>query len=257
MFKVLVVDDDPNVSLFLSRLLQKKFSCTVQTAYNGADALSKLKSFDAEIMFLDITMPVMDGVETIEALRADEKYKDIPIIVLTAISEKNTVAKVMSMGVIDYMLKPLMYEQSVERLQELLDIIRKKIKKQKEKEILSQTQDFYDDDPSKEKFLIATPDKAFNSFFAEKLSKKYKMLICENGADALKYFMKYKPKIVLLGENLPLLNEKLLAQKLATSRIRKETEVFLIKDELSNYSHSDRELYDHVIEKKKTAALFK
>ncbi len=257
MFRVLVVDDDPNVRLFLERLLSKKFSCTVETAKDGADALSKLKEFDAEVMLLDITMPVMDGVETLNALRQDDKFKNLEVIVLTAVSEKETVAKVMSMGVVDYMLKPLLYEQTYIRLKELFEIVRKRIQKRK----LMETSDNEADaniDPSVEKFLLVLSDEQLKRNLKENLTRLgYYVLDTDNGAEGLKLFVKYKPNKIIVGENIHLLNEKLFAQKIQTFKNQMpKLELYYIKQELGNITSSDKSLFDYIISKDKAVAMF-
>jgi DNA-binding response OmpR family regulator len=257
MFKVLVVDDDPNVRLFLERLLRKKFSCTVETAKNGADALSKLNDFDAEVMLLDITMPVMDGVETLTALRNDDKLKDLAVIVLTAVSEKETVAKVMQMGVIDYMLKPLLYEHTYTRLKELFDIIRKRIQKKK----LLETSEWENENSSSnnaEKFLLIFGEDDIRKNFHTKLSEiGFEVYSTDNGADGLKLFMKYKPQHVIVGENIPLLNENLLAQKMKLySKNNENLEIVAIKSSLDNITDLEKKNFDLILAQDKSFKFF-
>ncbi len=256
MFRVLVVDDDPNVRLFLERLLAKKFSCTVQTARDGADALSKLKEFDAEVMLLDITMPVMDGVETLTAIRQDDKFKNLEVIVLTAVSEKETVAKVMSMGVVDYMLKPLLYEQTYLRLKELFEIVRKRIQKKKLMETSESEEEL---DPSIEKFLLVLSDENLRMNLKESLTNLgYYVIDTDNGAEGLKLFVKFKPEKVIVGENIHLLNEKLFAQKIKTFKGQiPALEVYFVKKEMGNISNTEKELFDFIISKDKAIAMFK
>ena len=255
MFRVLVVDDDPNVRLFLERLLSKKFSCTVETAKDGADALSKLKEFDAEVMLLDITMPVMDGVETLTAIRQDDNFKDLEVIVLTAVSEKETVAKVMSMGVVDYMLKPLLYEQTYLRIKELFEIVRKRIQKKK---LLATSETDANIDPSVEKFLLVLSEEDLRLKLKESLTKLgYYIIDTDNGAEGLKLFVKYKPNKVIMGENIHLLNEKLFAQKIQTFKGKMpQLEIYFIKKDLSNISATEKSLFDFIISKDKAVKMF-
>lgn len=66
----------------------------------------------------------------------------------------------------------------------------------------------------KEKILIVDTDVNFRENFKKQLESSYKIIECDSGAEGLQIFMKEKPKIVCLGENLPLLNERMFAQKL-------------------------------------------
>jgi CheY-like chemotaxis protein len=81
--KVLVVDD-----LFEFQELMKSWleggNNDVRTASNGREALDVLKTFTPEIIFLDLMMPVMDGLSFLQEFRSNDKYADIPVIVVTA-----------------------------------------------------------------------------------------------------------------------------------------------------------------------------
>ena len=78
-----VVDDDPNAVSMLTQILQDE-GHSVTAAFNGAEALRALSDLPADIILLDLVMPEMDGFDTIQRLKDNAAWKDIPIIVLTA-----------------------------------------------------------------------------------------------------------------------------------------------------------------------------
>jgi signal transduction histidine kinase/DNA-binding LacI/PurR family transcriptional regulator/DNA-binding response OmpR family regulator len=80
---VLVVDDDPAIVDFHSRLVEEA-NCRAITAQNGREALTLLESTHPDLILLDLMMPEMDGFAVLEALRAKEATRDIPVIILTA-----------------------------------------------------------------------------------------------------------------------------------------------------------------------------
>ena len=121
--RVLIVDDDENINLFMSRLLNKKFQCKTETAKNGLEALTKISLFRPELIFLDVTMPIMDGIEFLENMRKEEIFKNTPVVMLTAVSTKDVIEKVMRFGILDYMLKPLMYNPTIDKISAILDKI--------------------------------------------------------------------------------------------------------------------------------------
>jgi DNA-binding response OmpR family regulator len=243
MAKILVVDDDPNVNLFISRLLTKKFYCNVVNASNGLEALSKIKEENPDIIFLDVTMPVMNGIETLEAIKADVKYKNLPVIMLTAVSERQVIEKVMGMGVIDYILKPLIYDSAYQRIKEIFELIRKK---QKEEEDRYKKLELQKSD--NEKILIVDHDKDFRKSFSDEMKGSYIVIEAETGAEGLKLFMNELPSIVYLGENLPLLNEKLLAQKIRSIKNKDEVTIYTVRED-PILSDEEKGLFDFVIKK--------
>lgn len=244
MYKVLIVDDDENIRLFMERLLTKKFSCKVITAQNGLDGLSRINHDNPEVVFLDITMPVMDGVETLAAIRADIKTKNLPVIMLTAISDKAIIAKVMEMGIVSYLLKPLMYDVTHEKIKELFYEIRAENEEKKnrvgEKEpIVKKKMD---------NFLIVDTDDNFRATLRTQMETSNTILEASNGAEGLEMFIKFWPQMVCIGQNLPFMNEKLLCQKIRQLEKEhdKKTMVFAIRDKLT-LEPDEVGLYDLVI----------
>lgn len=251
MFKVLIVDDDEVVCLFLGRLLSNKFECTVLTAENGLEALSTIEKEIPDIVFMDITMPVMDGIETLELIRKDPKYKNLPVIMLTALKDKTTVSNVMNLGVMAYLLKPLQYNSAYEKIKDIFEIIKKEKDKLSINRQASESQI--------QKILVVDPDEEFRSLIKRKLEKAFIVIEATSGADGLKTFIQEMPNVVLLGENLPLLNEKRFAQKIrdmkTASAKSSEVSVYMIK-ESGEITDEEKILFDGIIQKNKNVGLF-
>ena len=104
---VLMVDDDLRNTFALSNMLEDK-GLEVIVAENGQKALDELdKHPEIELVLMDIMMPVMDGYEAMEKIRAQSKYKDLPIIALTAKAMAEDKTKCLKAGANDYMNKPV------------------------------------------------------------------------------------------------------------------------------------------------------
>ena len=116
--KVLLVDDEPTSRRMLNRILVKQFGCEVVEATNGAEALDQLPKHDFAFVLLDLVMPVLNGVETLEAIRESEALSALPVIVLSAVTE--AVRRVLQLGVGDYLAKPLYPIQITARLQRFI-----------------------------------------------------------------------------------------------------------------------------------------
>lgn len=84
---VLIIDDEPDTLTYFSSLLQDEGFETV-VAENGDEALKKLESVKPDLITLDITMPETSGVRCYRELRENEAYKNIPVIMITGVSEK-------------------------------------------------------------------------------------------------------------------------------------------------------------------------
>jgi two-component system, OmpR family, alkaline phosphatase synthesis response regulator PhoP len=102
--KVLIVDDEPHIIRIIEdRLTAGGFEVIV--AVNGGEGL-KMAGENPDIILLDIMMPVMDGFSVLENLKAAELTKNIPVIMLTAKGERESVEKAFALGAVDYAVKP-------------------------------------------------------------------------------------------------------------------------------------------------------
>lgn len=111
--KVLIVDDDMRTTFALSKLLGEKGMMTLK-AENGEKALRILNDHpDTAIVLLDIMMPGMDGYETLVHIRNDERFRSLPVIVLTAKAMQEDREKCLNVGANDYMTKPIESERLI------------------------------------------------------------------------------------------------------------------------------------------------
>ena len=102
---LLVVDDNEANRDVLSRRLQRQ-NYSVETADSGAAALEKVRERTFDLVLLDIMMPEMDGYEVLRQLKADENLRPIPVIMISAIGEIESVVRCIEMGAEDYLPKP-------------------------------------------------------------------------------------------------------------------------------------------------------
>ena len=103
---LLVVDDNRVNRLLVARTLEQ-LGHRVAFAENGRLALEVLRSRPADLVLLDVEMPEMNGYQTLEALRADPKLRDIPIVMMSSVDEVDSVARCIEMGAEDYLFKPV------------------------------------------------------------------------------------------------------------------------------------------------------
>jgi two-component system, OmpR family, alkaline phosphatase synthesis response regulator PhoP len=118
--KILVIDDEPNIVQTLQDRLE--MNCyRVVTACNGRDGLEKAVREKPDIILLDVIMPIMDGHEMLEHLRKTEEGKDVSVIMLTARSQNNDIARAMVCGIEDYIVKPFDLSELLEKIEGILE----------------------------------------------------------------------------------------------------------------------------------------
>ena len=126
MNTVLVVDDEPDFSAIVKGNLEKE-GFEVDLAYDGVEGLEKVKKDPPDAIVLDVMMPEKDGYEVCRELKADEKYADIPILLLTAVAEHVATTRYshhegMSMEADDYLPKPASAEEITQSIKSLLNL---------------------------------------------------------------------------------------------------------------------------------------
>jgi len=105
MKKILIVDDDAINRKLVAIFIKKIGEFELIEAENGLEALNIIKSTNIDFVFLDIQMPVMDGIDLLKILQDDEKFKNIPVVVLTTDdTRKNEIATFNVAGVL---IKPI------------------------------------------------------------------------------------------------------------------------------------------------------
>ena len=121
--RILIVDDDiRNVFVMTSAL--ENHDADIIEAFNGKEALEILEVESVDLILMDIMMPIMNGFETIENIRKQDKWKDLPIIAVTAKALDEDRQKCLDVGANDYMTKPVDYTI-------LMKLIKKHLNKQK------------------------------------------------------------------------------------------------------------------------------
>ena len=102
---ILVVDDDLlNRTLLATNLEEQGY--TVELAENGYQALHELRSKSFDVVLLDILMPEMDGYQVLAEIKRDSALQPIPVIVISALDEMDSVIRCIEMGATDYLPKP-------------------------------------------------------------------------------------------------------------------------------------------------------
>jgi putative two-component system response regulator len=119
--KILIVDDDRSNLTLISGLL-KNYSYACETAGNGIEALEKTESFNPDLIILDIMMPEMDGYEVCRRLRGNYRTEHIPVVVVTALEDKDSKIKSLNAGASDFLTKPIDSTELKVRVANLLRI---------------------------------------------------------------------------------------------------------------------------------------
>ena len=103
--RILIVDDDPLIARMYENKL-KTDGYDVSVAFNGEEALAGAIKNPPDLIFLDVMMPKMNGVETLKILKENEKTRKIPVLILTNLGDREEdVENAKKLGALDYLIK--------------------------------------------------------------------------------------------------------------------------------------------------------
>ncbi len=112
---ILAVDDNRMNRIKLVRVLEKE-GYDVSQAEDGRKALTMLHSNVFDLVLLDILMPDVDGFQVLRDMKQDAALRDIPVIVVTAVEEMNSVNECLELGAVDYLAKPVDAKVLIDRV---------------------------------------------------------------------------------------------------------------------------------------------
>jgi two-component system chemotaxis response regulator CheY len=121
--RVLVCDDDAGTRLIVKHLLVRKLGCEVVECANGAEGLTVIATEHIDLAIVDVNMPQMNGIDFVEAVRDSPTLKNVCIVMLTSDRREEVVRQLLAMGVAGYIVKPLVPDVVLAKLEKILESI--------------------------------------------------------------------------------------------------------------------------------------
>lgn len=199
--KVLIIEDEQPLSDLLNSKLKKE-GYEVQNAYDGKEGYKKLKSFDPDLILLDIIMPKMDGYEVMEKM--NEEKRNTPVIVISNSGQPVEIEKTKKLGAVDHLIKTEFSPSDV--LEKVNNYLSGKTQKKNKKSSAKVTKPSPKEDaPKNDITILLVEDESFLRKMASKqLAKEgFSVYGAEDGEQGLKTFKESHPDIVLLDIILP------------------------------------------------------
>jgi DNA-binding response OmpR family regulator len=244
--KILVIEDDNVTRMLMSRVLQKRFSCTVLEASNGLDGLLMIGKEKPDLVLLDLMMPVMDGKETLEAIRADAGNRNLPVIIASDVRDKHLVSKLLGLGISDFLAKPINPDEAQNTIARVLSNAGRTLSQDVQSALPQHT---------RKRLLVVDKDNKFRRLVKSVLGEEFEVLEAESGAEGLQVALDRNPDIVCLGEGLSLLNEKLLAKRLSSAPWDRHSCVYLLSEK-GDVKNSESWLFHGVCKKSYAPEVF-
>ncbi len=207
--KALIVDDEPTVRLLLSRVLRREVDCTVSEASDGIEALDLLGREHFDFVVIDVMMPMMDGIETLEAIRGSAALRHLPVMVLSAVRDEVRVRQLVSLGISAYLTKPLRPSEAAARVQRFIAAVTRSRHPAGHSRPL-------DSLPDHSRILVIDGDEVFRESVRESLGQRYQVEAAESGAYGLRACLANPPAVIVLGQDLGAVPAPMFLRKLRT-----------------------------------------
>jgi two-component system chemotaxis response regulator CheY len=121
-YNALVVEDSPPMRKMIVFALTRIRELAVVEADDGVDALRRIAGTKFDIIITDINMPILDGLKLVKRLRADEAYRDVPIIIITTEGAEEDRQRALALGANAYITKPIQAPQVISLVRETLGL---------------------------------------------------------------------------------------------------------------------------------------
>jgi DNA-binding response OmpR family regulator len=176
----ILVADDEQVNVEFFQVMLSKLGFTVETAFSGEEVLEKLKNFTPDLIILDLIMPKMSGYQVAKLLKKDNSTNEIPIIILTAVSDIREKVDMLELGIEDYIMKPFNFIEILARIRSVLRVgaLREELKEYERKlEFIRKFQKslhlFLENIQELSLSVIKSGEKELKSKVDEKLSNRF------------------------------------------------------------------------------------
>ena len=258
-WRILVVDDDSDIRDLVRPSLEPQYESV--EARDGLDALEKLERAQPDFVILDVMMPLMDGIQTCEAIRKNPAYRDITVLFLSALTGKDDIQRGYGAGGNLYLTKPfdpprlkrnvdLFFERRPEgppRRRMSLEQIHNLEKEGPE--ALSRASTRFADEPVasqvasgpggiKPRILVVDDEPGICSLATGALHQHFEVFCASDGIDAIGKITNYQPDLILIDTMMPRMSGYQLCQSLRKNARFAHTPIILAS---AKHSQKDRD----------------
>lgn len=178
--RVLIVDDDIMTLKILKKYLEDTYDVITENA--GYRFVEKMGSYDADLILLDIEMPVVNGLEAFDRILANPALADVPVVFLSGVSNPNLVRELMNRGAAGYLLKTIPKSELLSRLEKVFSENSKR-------------------DVTQEILILDNDIAQLKAMRDNLLENNYKVKTVRNTVEAVEYIKNHHPNLFIIGRD--------------------------------------------------------
>jgi two-component system, chemotaxis family, chemotaxis protein CheY len=239
---VLVVDDEPAQRQLVHRLVATDFGADVIEADDGLSALDRLLGARVDLVMLDLNMRVMDGLETLQAIRRSRTYDRVPIVLMTGHAEEKRLRQAMELGLAGVIAKPFTPAILHDRLAKILA-------RRAEEESASGLQQRLFDLEEPHRVLVVDQSPQFRSVAAQVLRKICQAEEAENEFAALRHALNFPVDFMLLGATSEFFADAAFVKKVRETKELRHVRLLAAVPTSAMESTAALGVYDAVLER--------
>jgi CheY-like chemotaxis protein len=202
--KVLTIDDSKTLRTIVAKHLSA-FSIKMLEAENGEEGLARAREGSPDVILLDYNMPVMDGYHTLVELKTDPALKSIPVVMVTTETAKETVIKLLKLGLKDYISKPFTRELLLDKLNPILNLYSEN-NTPKEVSPAPGIEEQSADAVAKRTALVIDDKQSVLDLMKDYLSEKFQVTTADGGKSAIEIFNQKHFDYIFLDLSMPDVN---------------------------------------------------
>jgi len=237
--KVLVVDDDRTMRSLLRQLLTRLLFREVIEAEDGLEGLGAIQNDAPDLVLLDTLMPVMDGIAMLETVRSTPLYANIPVISVSSVTHRSLIVKLISLGILDYISKPLDLGDAKQRLETVIRSIDSVTAEQRDGAFPSESR--------RENLLLIEKNPEFRGRARPVLERHFVVSEASSCMEGLYWIRARRPDVVCVADGQVSRDERMFADAIR-SLPRERPAVYLLT-ERPWVAEEDRQRYDGLVAK--------
>lgn len=118
--KVVLIIDDSVTNVFLIESVLIEYGYSVMTALSAAEAHVRLLKQKPDLILLDLLMPQVSGFDFIKQIKQSDRFADIPVIIVSAVTDGESIAEVLKLGAVEYIKKPVVLTMLIDKIESVL-----------------------------------------------------------------------------------------------------------------------------------------
>jgi DNA-binding response OmpR family regulator len=252
--RILIGDRDKDTRNIIKQIIDDSFKCKFTEVEEVREFITAAINQEFDLAILDLDIQPQNYEKIVSVVRSVHSNDKLPLVILASVLDKEKIIGLLKLGISDIILKPIYPNSASDKIKSLLkEISARKTAGREGAE--PEEDDTTQDSSGKGKFLLVDHDRTFRTQFTRLFGENYEITIAENGQDGLKLFEQLQPEYVFVGEQIKVINERALVQKIRSVPGGTQAKIYFLSTVLKSTAMKSN-LFNGVVEKSPSVETF-